>query len=167
MYKSGTAPTGASLPNIGTKIYERTLSGGVKKSLATFTRLDSVVDEILSPDEEKETSPPRALAVPAISNIQNPTTSNIQNPTTSSTNIATTQFRRFSKFTGVSGISVGSTGTTSGSVRASKLTRKLSRKLSQKLSQSSEMIELETAFPFMKGFKTVSVGVVNYKELYI
>ena len=159
MYKSGTAPTGVSLPNIGTKIYERTLSGGVKKSLATFTRLDSVVDEILSPDEEKETSPPRALAVPAISNIQN--------PTTSSTNIATTQFRRFSKFTGVSGISVGSTGTTSGSVRASKLTRKLSRKLSQKLSQSSEMIELETAFPFMKGFKTVSVGVVNYKELYI
>ncbi len=127
-----------SLPNIGgsSKTAEKS---GLKKSLATVTnRLDAIADK--KTEDAKKESPPRNAVAASTTATQN-----------------SVAFRRFSKIAGsVRGSSFRVANKKPAAV--GELTRQLSRKLSQKLSVSSEMIELDQAFPFMKAGSGVSAA---------
>ena len=126
-----------SLPNIGgSKTAEKS---GLKKSLATVTnRLDAIADK--KTEDVKKESPPRNAVAASTTATQN-----------------SVAFRRLSKIAGsVRGSSFRVANKKPAAV--GELTRQLSRKLSQKLSVSSEMIELDQAFPFMKAGSGVSAA---------
>ncbi len=139
-----------SLPNIGGN--KTTEKSGLKKSLATVTnRLDTIADK-KNEDANKES--PSGNAIAATTSTQN-----------------SVAFRRFSKIAG--SVRGSSFRVANKKPAVGELTRQLSRKLSLKMSVSSEMIELDQAFPFMKAGsgvsasgggssgKTVSVSVVH------